>query len=105
MKVKVNGIAINYRIDGVDAGDWVTLVPGVGNDITFWDALVPVLEKDFRVLRYDPRGQAGSDIPPGPYSLDDAVGDVTGLVSLDLASNGEEASATARVRIPLGGAQ
>ena len=79
MKAKANGITINYRIDGVDGGDWVTLVPGIGNDITFWDALVPVLEGDFRVLRYDPRGHAGSDAPHGPYSLDDTVGDVTGL--------------------------
>jgi 3-oxoadipate enol-lactonase len=79
MKVNANGIAINYRIDGAAAGDWVTLLPGVGNDMTFWDALVPALEEDFRVLRYDPRGHAGSDAPDGPYSLDDAVGDVTGL--------------------------
>ncbi|MDA0241560.1 MAG: alpha/beta fold hydrolase, partial [Proteobacteria bacterium] len=31
------------------------------------------------VLRYDPRGHAESDTPPGPYSPDDGVGDVAGL--------------------------
>lgn len=79
MKVTANGIDLNYRIDGVETGDWVTLVPGVGNDMSFWDALMPALEKDFRVLRYDPRGHAGSDAPPGPYSPDDGVDDVAGL--------------------------
>lgn len=79
MQVQANGITINYRIDGAQAGDWVTLVPGIGNDLTFWDALVPALEGDFRVLRYDPRGHAGSDAPPGPYSCADAVADIAGL--------------------------
>lgn len=79
MKIKANNIAINYRIDGNDAGDWVTLVPGIGNDMTFWDDLVPALERDFRILRYDPRGHAGSDSPDGPYTFADAVDDVTGL--------------------------
>ncbi|MEX2614625.1 MAG: alpha/beta fold hydrolase [Alphaproteobacteria bacterium] len=79
MKVKANGITINCRIDGNSVGDWVTLVPGIGNDLTFWDALAPALAQDFRILRYDPRGHAGSDTPTGPYSFDDAVGDVAGL--------------------------
>jgi 3-oxoadipate enol-lactonase len=78
MKAQTNGLSIEYRVDGA-AGDWVTLVPGIGNDHTFWDALVPALADDFRVLRFDPRGHADSDAPPGPYSFDDAVADVTGL--------------------------
>ena len=37
--MEVNGIRVNYRVAG--AGDrWVSLVTGIANDLTMWDAQV-----------------------------------------------------------------
>ena len=44
-----------------------------------WDPQIPLLTKRYRVLRYDTRGHGQSDVPPGPYSLDDLVRDVREL--------------------------
>jgi 3-oxoadipate enol-lactonase len=59
---------INYRVDG-ERGPWVTFVTGIANDTTMWDGQVAALERDFRVLRYDLRGQGGSEATPPPYSI------------------------------------
>jgi 3-oxoadipate enol-lactonase len=69
---------INYRVDG-ERGPWVTFVTGIANDTTLWDAQVPALERDFRVLRYDLRGQGGSEATPPPYSLALLVDDLLRL--------------------------
>ena len=61
-------IRTSYKVDG-RGGEWVTFVTGIANDLTMWDAQVPALEKDFRVLRYDLRGQGGSEGTKGDYSI------------------------------------
>jgi 3-oxoadipate enol-lactonase len=69
---------ISYRIDG-GSGPWVTFVTGIANDTTMWDGQVPALERDFRVLRYDLRGQGGSEATPPPYSIAMLVDDLLRL--------------------------
>jgi 3-oxoadipate enol-lactonase len=74
----VSGPRINYRVDG-ERGPWVTLVTGIANDTTMWNAQVPALVKDFRVLRYDLRGQGGSESTSAPYSIGLLVEDLVRL--------------------------
>ena len=69
---------INYRVDG-ERGPWVTFVTGIANDTTMWDAQVSALARDFRVLRYDLRGQGGSEATPPPYSIALLVDDLLRL--------------------------
>jgi 3-oxoadipate enol-lactonase len=64
----VSSPRINYRVDG-SRGPWVTFVTGIANDTTMWDAQVPALRGDFRVLRYDLRGQGGSEATEPPYTI------------------------------------
>jgi 3-oxoadipate enol-lactonase len=45
-----------------------------------WKHLAPTLESEFTVVTYDLRGAGESAVPPGPYSLDDFVGDLGSLV-------------------------
>jgi len=45
-----------------------------------WDAQVPALEKDFRVLRYDTRGHGQTALTPGPYTIEQLAQDVVGLL-------------------------
>ena len=69
---------ISYRVDGA-AGPWVTFVTGIANDMTMWDAQVPALERDFRVLRYDLRGQGESAATKPPYTIELLVSDLLRL--------------------------
>jgi 3-oxoadipate enol-lactonase len=54
-------------------------VTGIANDVTMWDAQVPPLKGDFRVLRYDLRGQGGTEATPAPYSFPLLLSDLIGL--------------------------
>jgi 3-oxoadipate enol-lactonase len=69
---------INHRVDG-ERGPWVTLVTGIANDTTMWNAQMPALTPHFRVLRYDLRGQGGSEATPAPYSISLLVDDLARL--------------------------
>ena len=54
----VNGITINYEIDGDDgAGETIVLVNGLADDLESWGFQIPALvDAGFRVLRFDNRG-------------------------------------------------
>ena len=58
----------------------MTFVTGIANDLTMWDAQVPALEKDFRILRYDLRGHGGTPATAGDYSIDMLVRDLRTLL-------------------------
>jgi 3-oxoadipate enol-lactonase len=64
----VSAPRLHYRVDGT-RGPWVTFVTGIANDTTMWQAQVPPLDANFRVLRYDLRGQGESEGTPPPYTI------------------------------------
>src|SRR3954463_4125501 len=69
---------VSYRVDG-SAGPWVSFVTGIANDYSMWDAQVPALVRDFRVLRYDLPGQGGTPSSAGEVSIDSLVKDLVAL--------------------------
>jgi len=77
--IDVGGIRLRYRIEG--EGDWLVLVHGVGGSLEQWDQFVSLLGGRFRTLRYDQRGHGQSSKPEGPYSIDDFVNDLDGLLT------------------------
>ncbi|MGE0873941.1 MAG: alpha/beta fold hydrolase [Burkholderiales bacterium] len=79
MYAQVNGIRMNYVVDGPADAPWVTLVTGIANDVTLWDGQAAALSGRYRVLRYDLRGQGMSEATAGPYSIASLAGDLTGL--------------------------
>ncbi|MFO8089927.1 MAG: 3-oxoadipate enol-lactonase [Desulfatiglandaceae bacterium] len=80
-KATVNGVKINYRLEGTYNGEAVMLSHSLASNLEMWDPQVPALvEKGFRVLRYDIRGHGGSDIPPGPYTMEMLADDATALL-------------------------
>ena len=79
MKAKINGIDINYVIDGPDGAPWVTFITGISNDVTMWDDHVAALSRDFRLLRYDSRGHGMSGASRAPYNFEMLIGDTVGL--------------------------
>jgi 3-oxoadipate enol-lactonase len=80
MKVKVNGIHINYRIDGPEGAPWVTMSNSLATTHRMWDPQMDAFTKQYRVLRYDKRGHGETDVAPGPYSFELLADDVLALL-------------------------
>ena len=77
MKVKTNGIEINYEVEG--NGPWITLSHSLACNLHMWDDQMELLTKRFKVLRFDTRGHGQSTAPEGEYTLDQMADDVHGL--------------------------
>ena len=78
MKLSVNGIEINYAIEG--EGPVVTFSHSLGCDLSMWDAQAAALRGRYRVLRFDTRGHGQSGAPAGAYTLEQLAEDVHGLL-------------------------
>jgi 3-oxoadipate enol-lactonase len=70
----------NHRLEGPREAPVVTLTHPLGATLALWDDHVAALSKKYRVLRYDVRGHGGSDVPPGPYTLEQMTGDLFDLL-------------------------
>lgn len=81
-KIDVNGISINYQIDGEGAPNGtIVLINGLADDLLSWGFQVPALvDAGYRVLRFDNRGIGQSDRPAGPYSSRMLADDAKALV-------------------------
>lgn len=77
MKIKTNGIELNYEIEG--EGPWLTMSHSLACDLHMWDPQMRVLTNKFKVLRFDTRGHGQSSAPAGDYTLDQLADDVKGL--------------------------
>ena len=77
MKAKVNGIEINYSVEG--SGPWLTLSHSLACDSGMWDPQMEMLKKQFKVLRFDTRGHGQSAAPATEYTLEQMADDVHGL--------------------------
>jgi 3-oxoadipate enol-lactonase len=62
------------------AGTPLLLIQGLGWSAEMWYSLVPELETAYRVLRYDARGIGRSDVPPGPYSVEQMADDAVAIL-------------------------
>ena len=80
-QVDTNGIKIEYRFDGKEGAPYITFVTGIANDLTMWDSQVPVLGKDYRLLRYDLRGHGDTLATEGDYTIELLVRDLAGLLT------------------------
>lgn len=74
------GARLYWRQDGRADRPALLLLNSIGVDLSLWDATIPHLLGDFRVLRMDARGHGASDAPPGPYSLARLAGDAVAVL-------------------------
>ena len=74
---------LQRHVQGPSDGNTVPIVlsHALGVDLSMWDGLAATLAADHPVLRYDHRGHGGSDIPAGPYTMDQLVDDAARVVS------------------------
>ena len=80
MKIRANGININYRIDGPEGAPWVTMSNSLATTYRMWDPQVSAFTKTYRVLRYDKRGHGETDATPGPYDFELLADDLFALL-------------------------
>jgi 3-oxoadipate enol-lactonase len=80
MKVKANGITINYRIDGPERAPWLVFSNSLATSLAMWDEQAAALQTSFRVLRYDQRGHGETDAPSGRYAFDTLLDDALALM-------------------------
>ena len=79
MKIEVNGINIDYRDEGT--GLAVVLVHAFPLNQTMWDDQISDLKNVCRTITVDLRGFGNSDVPSGPYSMDQMASDVRSLMA------------------------
>jgi 3-oxoadipate enol-lactonase len=80
MKIKANGITINYQIDGPDSAPCLVFSNSLATSLAMWDEQAAALKDSFRVLRYDQRGHGSTDAPAGRYAYDTLLADAVGLL-------------------------
>jgi 3-oxoadipate enol-lactonase len=78
--VKANGINLAVREDGAAHGPALVFSNSLGTDHRVFDALLPHLPPNLRIIRYDKRGHGLSDAPPSPYRMEDNVADLAGIL-------------------------
>jgi 3-oxoadipate enol-lactonase len=77
----MTGLARLHAVqDGPPDAPVVVLGPSLGTDVGMFDAQVPALAGDHRVVRFDLRGHGGSQLVAGPCTVADLAGDVLGLM-------------------------
>jgi 3-oxoadipate enol-lactonase len=80
MKIKANGININYQIDGPAGAPWIVFSNSLATSTAMWDEQAAALQDSYRVLRYDQRGHGGTDAPSGRYAFDTLLADAIALL-------------------------
>ena len=69
-------VRLHYELSGAMNGRVLVLANSLGSNLHMWDKLLPSLEKNLRLLRYDTRGHGQSSVPPPPYSIEQLGGDL-----------------------------
>lgn len=80
MKIKANGITINYQVDGPEGAPWIVFSNSLATSTAMWDEQAAALKDKFRVLRYDQRGHGATEAPAGRYTFDTLLADALGLL-------------------------
>ncbi|MFW2541086.1 3-oxoadipate enol-lactonase [Primorskyibacter sp. 2E107] len=76
----LDGLHLQYRIDGPEDGVPVVFANSLGTDYRLWDPIMPLLPDGLRILRFDKRGHGLSDCPSGPYTMGQLIADTEGLM-------------------------
>ena len=80
MRVKANGIQMNYELTGRKDGPVVVLSHSLSCSLDMWDPQMDSLEPHFQVLRYDTRGHGRTEASTGAYTFDLLAEDAIGLL-------------------------
>jgi 3-oxoadipate enol-lactonase len=77
--IKPGDISIYYEIHG-EGKQTLTMIRGLGSDLSAWSPQIPEFAKHFRTIVLDNRGAGRTDKPDGPYSIRQMAQDVNGVL-------------------------
>jgi 3-oxoadipate enol-lactonase len=80
MEAKVNGVRLAYQANGEVSGPALLLVHGFPLDSGMWEAQLEGLADGAYIIAPDLSGHGRSDVPPGPYSMDQHADDLAALL-------------------------
>lgn len=78
--IQSNHINLSYSLSGPQDAPVLVLSNSIATTQDMWSPQMDALASRFRVLRYDTRGHGASEIPGGPYSIEQLGQDVLGLL-------------------------
>lgn len=77
-KANVNGTVIAY--DDRGEGEVLVLIHGFCGSSAYFERIIPLLSKTYRVIAPDLRGHGASSAPLGPYTIEQMADDIAGLL-------------------------
>lgn len=80
--VRVGDIDIAYRFNGPQDAPVVLLSHGIMTTHGIWDRLMPYLQGQWRILRYDLRGHGASSASQPSYAMTTLADDAVGLLDV-----------------------
>lgn len=78
--IYLGDITVNWREHGARDGAPVVFAHPLGLDLRVWDALMPLLPQDLRLIRYDLRGHGSTTCPAPPYAMGTLIHDAERLL-------------------------
>ena len=79
---EVAGLHLRYQLQGPENAPVVALSNSLGTDLSMWEPQAAVLSREFRVLRYDMRGQGESSVLKGDAAIDIVAQDFIALIDV-----------------------
>lgn len=73
-------VALQGERPGAGSGPTLVFINSLGTDLRIWDDVLPLLDGDLPIVRYDKRGHGLSDAPAGPYTIRQLAGDLEALL-------------------------
>jgi 3-oxoadipate enol-lactonase len=70
----------HHIVSGPADAPVLVLANSLGATLEMWDGQARQLAERFRLIRFDARGHGRSEVPPGPYAIDDFGRDVVELL-------------------------
>jgi 3-oxoadipate enol-lactonase len=80
MEATINGIRMNYALEGPEAATPVVLHHSLATNLSLWDELTAALTPRYRVARFDARGHGKTEATKAPYDFETLAADVIGLM-------------------------
>jgi 3-oxoadipate enol-lactonase len=75
-----SAVSIHYQLSGIGRRSLI-LVHELGGSLDSWDAALPFLDAEFRILRYDQRGAGLSEKVRAPFTIEDHVQDLEDVLT------------------------
>lgn len=77
--ISVNDIDMYYHSHG--KGEPLFLIAGFAADHRIWEPVIDKFSQNYQVIVFDNRGAGQTDVPNGPYSIEQLANDVAALCS------------------------